>query len=94
MIATMIKTENGFFIPKLDGFDDIKQDVIEVEIKLLENKIKDLSYKELKNIAVVEKYFDKLKNQIDEDFDISKLQQSFRSKHNITKTLDEYLGRE
>jgi len=91
MIATMIKVDNGFYIPKLDGYDDIKQDVIKVEIKLLEDKREDLSYKELKSIAIVEKYFDKLEDQIDEDFDVSKLQQSFRSKYNITKTLDEYL---
>ena len=61
------------FIPKLNGFDDIKSDTIEVNIELKDN----LDYKELKNIAILEKSQNKLKNQIEVDMNITQIQQNF-----------------
>ncbi len=87
MRATIIRMGDGFFIPKLSGFDDIKSDTIDVDIELKEN----LDYKELKNIAILEKYQDKLKNQIEVDTNITQIQQNFRDKHNIDMNLDRYL---
>ena len=91
MTATMIKMDNGYFIPKLDGFDDIKKDVIQVNIDLDKREYQELSYKELKGIAIMERYQDKLDNQIELDSDISETQKRFRKKHNLKMDLKYYL---
>jgi len=93
MEATMIKMDGGFFIPKLDGFDDIQKDVFEVNINLQQDEIDRLSYKELRGISILERYHEKLKNQIEINSKIDNVQQSFRKNHNITMTLDEYLSK-
>jgi len=92
MTATMIKMDGGFFIPHLEGFDDIQKDTIEVNIELEQDEVDMLSYKELKGIGILERYYDKLKNQIEVDSDISQMQEIFRKEHHITMTLDEYLS--
>jgi hypothetical protein len=92
MTATMIKMSDGFFIPRLDGFDDIQKDMIEVNIELQKSEVDSLSYKELKGIAILERYHQKLKNQIQMDTNMSDIQQAFRKKHKISITLDEYLS--
>ena len=91
MITTIIKMDDGFFIPKLDGFDDINKDVLSVNIDLAQEEVDSLSYKELKGIATLERYHDKLENQIATDNTISDIQKEFRKEHHINKTLDEYL---
>ncbi len=91
MVATMIKMGNGFFIPKLDGFDDIQKDTINVDINLTEEEYSILSYKELKGIAIMERYGEKLKNQIDYDRDISDIQKEFRRENNLRGSLEEFL---
>jgi len=91
MTATMIKMDNGYFIPKLDGFDDIQKDVIQVNIDLDKREYQELSYKELKGIAIMERYQDKLDNQIELDSDISETQKRFRKKHNLKMDLKYYL---
>ncbi len=93
MEATMIKMDGGFFIPKLDGFDDIQKDIIKVNINLQQGEVDKLSYKELKGIAILERYYEKLKNQIEANSKIDNIQQEFRKNHNITMTLDEYLSK-
>jgi len=92
MTATMIKMDGGFFIPHLEGFDDIQKDSIEVNIKLKKDEINSLSYKELKGIAILERHSEKLKNQIEIDTALSPIQVAFREAHHITMNLDEYLG--
>ncbi len=87
----MIKMGNGFFIPKLDGFDDIQKDTINVDINLTEEEYSILSYKELKGIAIMERYGEKLKNQIDYDRDISDIQKEFRRENNLHGSLEEFL---
>jgi len=91
MTATMVKMGNGFFIPKLNGFDDIKKDTISVNIDLTHEEHNSLSYKELKGIAIMERYNDKLKNQIEIDTTISDIQKQFRKNNNIDINLDNYL---
>ena len=91
MTTTIIKMDDGFFIPKLDGFDDINKDVLSVNIDLAQEEVDSLSYKELKGIATLERYHDKLENQIATDNTISDIQKEFRKEHHINKTLDEYL---
>ena len=91
MTTTMIKMDSGFFIPKLDGFDDIQKDCIKVNIDLVEEEYNQLSYKELKGIAIMERYYQKLKNQIESSNAISDIQKSFRIKNNIVMDLQQYL---
>jgi len=94
MTATMIKMSDGFFIPKLDGFDDIQKEMIEVNIELQKSEVDSLSYKELRGIAILERYHQKLKNQIqtNTNTNMSDIQQAFRKKHKISITLEEYLS--
>jgi len=87
MIATMIKVDSGFYIPKLDVFDDIKEDVIEVEIKILNKN----SYKKQLKDVIVEKYEEKRKNQINSKIDPA-LVEEFRKKYNLHNSLEEFLG--
>ena len=91
MTATMIKMDNGYFIPKLNGFDDIQKDVIQVNIDLDKREYQELSYKELKGIAIMERYQDKLDNQIELDSGISEIQKKFRKKYNLKMDLKHYL---
>ncbi len=92
MTATMVKMGDGFFIPKLEGFDDIKKDTITVTIDLAEDEHKSLSYKELKGIAIMERYYEKLSNQIEADDTVSEMQKRFRKNHTISMNLEEYLN--
>ncbi|MEA1983384.1 MAG: hypothetical protein U9N39_07560 [Campylobacterota bacterium] len=94
MTAIMVKMGNGFFIPKLDGFDDIQKDTISVNIDLTQEEHSLLSYKELKGIAIIEKYYQKLENEIEVDNSISDVQKEFRKNNNINMSLENYLTRE
>ena len=91
MTATMIKMGDGFFIPKLEGFDDIHKDTISVNIELTQDEYSRLSYKELKGIAIIELYYEKLSNEIELDNSIDEVQKNFRKKHNINSSLETYL---
>ena len=88
MTTIMIKMDNGFFIPELKGFDDTKQDTLLVDINLAKDEADLLSYKELRDIGIMERYYDKLENQIEYNQDISELQNEFRIKNNIDTTVN------
>ena len=91
MTALMVKMGDGFYIPKLDGYDDIKKDTISVTIDLSEEEYRSLSYKELKGIAIMERYYEKQKNEIETDTAFTQDQIAFRKKHRIDMNLDDYL---
>ena len=91
MTAVMVKMGDGFYIPKLEGFDDIKKDAISVNVELAEDEHAALSYKELKGIAIMERYNNKLHNEIEVDKEINETQKRFRQKHNISMSLATYL---
>ena len=91
MTALMVKMGDGFYIPKLDGYDDIKKDTISVTIDLSEEEYRSLSYKELKGIAIMERYYEKQKNEIETDTALTQDQIAFRKKHRIDMNLDDYL---
>jgi len=91
MNAVMVKMGDGFYIPKLEGFDDIQKDTISINVELTEEEYKQLSYKELKGIAIMERYYDKLDNQITINTDITVVQYDFRKKNNLIMDLDHYL---
>ena len=88
MTATMIKMDNGFFIPKLDGFDDIQKDNIKVNVNLAKEEYDQLSYKELKGIATMEKYYKKLENQIEYDEVNHQLREEFQKENNINLDIE------
>ena len=88
MTATMIKMDNGFFIPKLDGFDDIQKDNIKVNVNLAKEEYDQLSYKELKGIAIMEKYYQKLENQIEYDEVNHQLREEFQKENNINLDIE------
>jgi len=88
MTAIMIKMDNGFFIPELKGFDDTKQDTLLVDINLAKDEADLLSYKELRDIGIMERYYDKLKHQVEYNQDINELQNEFRIKNNIDTTVN------
>ena len=90
-MTTTIKMGDGFFIPKLEGFDDINKDTISVNIELTQDECTSLSYKELKGIAIMERYYDKLANEIEADNSMADMQKIFRKKHNINSSLEVYL---
>jgi len=88
MIVKMIKTEKGFLIPDLKGFDNINKEIITVDIKIKEN----FSYKELKEVAILEKFKEKQKRLIDFSKNISEMQKEFRKKIGYRNmSLDELL---
>lgn len=91
MTVLMVRMGDGFYIPKLDGFDDIKKDTVTVNINLVEDESKQLSYKELKGIATMERYYEKLENQISTENYPTAKQKEFRKKYHLTKSLEDYL---
>lgn len=91
MTTTMIKMGDGFFIPKLEGFDDIKKDTISVNIDLADEEHNSLSYKELKGIATMERYYNKLRHEMETNTNISEIQKEFREENNICMDLEKYL---
>jgi len=92
MTATMIKMDNGYFIPKLEGFDDIKKDIIKVDIDIIDDEIEyDNIYKQQLRDAIVEHYEVKKKNQVEFNMD-SQIVEDFRKKHNLQySSLSEFL---
>ena len=89
MTATMIKMDNGFFIPKIDGYES-KTDVIDINIEIIKDDYENL-YKKQMIDAVTEHYEKKRKNQIESNID-PKIVSEFRKKHNLPKTLESFLG--
>ena len=57
MITKAIKMNNGLFIPHIGAFDDIKKDVIELEIEITAKESSKLDYKELRGFAIMERYY-------------------------------------
>ena len=59
MQAQAVKLDQGWFIKYLPGFDDIKRDVISVDIELSAQEFRDLDYKEIRGVAIMERYYEK-----------------------------------
>ena len=59
MIAQAVRLNKGWYIPSLQGIDDIKKDVVQIEVDLASEEFGELNYKDLKGIAIMERYLEK-----------------------------------
>ncbi|MDS4031681.1 MAG: hypothetical protein RKO66_16635 [Candidatus Contendobacter sp.] len=59
MHAQMVRLQNGWYIPDLPGFDDIRDDAVAVSVELDHQEFMQRNYKELRGIAIVERYQEK-----------------------------------
>lgn len=64
MLVQAIKLDQGWLIKDLPGFDDIKHDVINVDIQISWADSRDLDYKELRGVAIMERYFEKQQREV------------------------------
>jgi len=85
MTAIMVKMENGYFIPNIDGFEP-KSEMINVNIDVISDKN---TYKEQLAVAIVEKYEAKRENQIAFKTNAKSIE-NFRKLHNINITEEEF----
>jgi len=74
MQVQAVKLEQGWFIKDLPGFEEIKSDVIDINVDLAPNQLNGLDYKELRGIAIMERYFEKREREIREIKNIMDLQ--------------------
>ncbi len=56
MHTQMVRLQNGWYIPDLPGFDDIRDDAVAVSVELDCQELRQRDYKELRGIAIVERY--------------------------------------
>lgn len=59
MHTQMVRLQNGWYIPDLPGFDDIRDDAVAVSVELDHLELMQRDYKELRGIAIVERYQEK-----------------------------------
>lgn len=59
MHTQMVRLQHGWFIPDLPGFDDIRDDAVAVSVELDHPEFMQRDYKELRGIAIVERYQEK-----------------------------------
>ena len=59
MHTQMVRLQNGWYIPDLPGFDDIRDDAVAVSVELDHQELMQRDYKELRGIAIVERYQEK-----------------------------------
>ncbi len=83
MQAKTIKFKQGWYIQDLPGFEEIKSDTIDIDIELAYEQFIKLDYKELKGIAIMERYFEKRQNEAHKSKKIIDLQAKFRQQFDI-----------
>ncbi|MEY3996192.1 MAG: hypothetical protein RL344_535 [Pseudomonadota bacterium] len=83
MQAQAIKLNEGWFIKNLPGFQDIKQDVITVEVELSVQASPDLDYKDLRGIVIMDRYFEKRQRETMNPERSADSRAAFRKKFNI-----------
>jgi hypothetical protein len=54
-----VKTKQGWFLRDLPGFDDIREDSVQVEVALSSDEYEVRDYKELRGIAIMERFLEK-----------------------------------
>lgn len=59
MHTQMVRLQNGWYIPELPGFDDIRDDAVAASVELDHLELMQRDYKELWGIAIVERYQEK-----------------------------------
>ena len=84
MQVQAVKLDQGWFIKDLPGFEEIKADVINIDVDLAPNQFHSLDYKELRGIAIMERYFEKRQRETQESKNITDLQAKFRKQFGIS----------
>ena len=82
MIVKMIKQKDGFFIPFTNALSSIKDDEVEIEIKLLNSNDKRKNHKDEMAAAVAQNYEEKRKRDIKLEID-NKLLNKFILKNDL-----------
>lgn len=59
MHTQMVRLQNVWYIPDLPVFDDIRDDAVAVSVELDHQELMQRDYKELRGIAIVERYQEK-----------------------------------
>ena len=83
MQVQVVKLDQGWYIKDLPGFEEIKADVIDLEVDLTSNQFFSLDYKELRGVVIMERYFEKRQRETQEFRDIPDLQVKFRKQFDI-----------
>jgi len=86
MQVQAVKLDQGWFIKDLPGFEEIKTDVIDIDVDLTPNQFHSLDYKELRGIVIMERYFEKRQREIQESKNITDLQAKFRKQFGISSS--------
>ncbi|MDP1615280.1 MAG: hypothetical protein Q8L68_05730 [Methylococcales bacterium] len=84
MQVQAVKLDQGWFIKDIPGFEKIKSDVIDIEVDLTASQFQRLDYKEIKGIAIMERYFEKRQREVYETKSITDLQTEFREQFSIS----------
>ena len=87
MQVQAVKLDQGWFIKDLPGFEEIKTDVIDIDVDLTPNQFHSLDYKELRGIVIMERYFEKRQRESQESKNITDLQTTFRKQFDISSSL-------
>ncbi len=93
MQVQAVKLDQGWYIKNIPGFEDVKSDVIDIEIELTHNQNTNLDYKELSGISIMERYFEKRQRESQSKKDTTDIQEKFQNRFDIStnKTLKESL---
>ncbi len=83
MQAKATKFKQGWYINYLPGFEDIKSDVIDLEIELSHDQLDKLDFNELKGISIMERYFEKKQREIRHEVSLISVQEAFRQRFNL-----------
>jgi hypothetical protein len=86
MQVQAVKLDQGWFIKDLPGFEEIKTDVIDIDVDLTPNQFHSLDYKELRCIVIMERYFEKRQRESQESKNITDLQATFRKKFDVSSS--------
>lgn len=83
MLTQATKLDHGWLIKDLPSFDDIKQNVITVDVQLSSADFLNLDYKELRGVAIMERYFEKQQREDFSSVDNNDCRSLFRKEFGI-----------
>lgn len=86
MQVQAIKYGDSWLIKNIPGFENIKSDVVTVNIDLSGDAWSSFDYKELRGIAIMERYYEKQKREIPSSVSVDDLRRKFRKKFDIDST--------
>ena len=92
MLAHAIKYKDGWFIRDLPELDMVESHVIALNVDLSEEQCHEMGYKELRGVALMERYAEKQSREVPFNHEITDIQRQFRKKFGIsTSSLNEWL---